>query len=337
MQKMFAENNITKEDFVSLIDQWDNREQQYFNMSPELCGTVAQNNIESIVFQICWALTANNQLHVPGASKFSSIVFDRLARDIQSSRPSFFKMKSFIQRVPLARPVIAVYDNDLNTAEGDYNKFTRGDTAYATPDGVFVFNKQFCQALINWAYIKQIKPKHYFFKSNGGDIPDDYVYLEFLIFHEFLHYTDDDFFYQKIIPEAKSRIINYVGDFRINYKLVKNGMEQLPIGLFSDKINFDRYVHYEEVYAHCENLLKQSWVPEIGMPVTYDNGGKGVIIAIHPNGDIETKDVATDDEMMTIFQRYQMMQQAKLAKYQALRSVMNVESVKEMLSEGEAK
>ena len=114
-------------------------------------------------------------------------------------------------------------------------------------------------------------------------------------------------------------------------------MEQLPIGLFSDKINFDRYVHYEEVYAHCENLLKQSWVPEIGMPVTYDNGGKGVIIAIHPNGDIETKDVATDDEMMTIFQRYQMMQQAKLAKYQALRSVMNVESVKEMLSEGEAK
>lgn len=337
VSNILQENSMTEQDLIALIDGWNQHEQKFLTLSPELCGTVAQNNIETIVFQMCWALTANGLLTIPGASKFSSIVFDRLARDIQSSRPSFFKMKSFIQRVPLARPVIAVYDNDLVTNEGDYNKFTQCPTAYATPDGVFVFNKQFCQALINWAYIKQIKPKHYFFKSRGGDIPDDYAYLEFLIFHEFLHYTDDDFFYQKIIPNAKGKIINYVGDFRINYKLVKNGMEQLPLGLFSDKINFDRYNDYEEVYGICDNLLKQAWLPEVGMPVTDDNGGKGVITAIHPNGDIETEDIATDEEMLEAYEKFQIMQQMKLARFGVLRALMNADKVKDMKNLGEAK
>jgi hypothetical protein len=63
-----------------------------------------------------------------------------------------------------------------------------------------------------------------------------------------MHYSNDDFYYQKIIPKANNTIINWVGDFRTNYLLVKSGYEQLPMGLFNDSINYDRQSEYIEMY-----------------------------------------------------------------------------------------
>jgi hypothetical protein len=48
--------------------------------------------------------------------------------------------------------------------------------------------------------------------------------------------------------KANPKIINWVGDFRTNYLLVKSGFEQLPIGLFSDHVNYDRQKSYKEMY-----------------------------------------------------------------------------------------
>ena len=325
-QKVMTHFGIGQNDMIQLIDEYDTLHQDIFAMTPEMSSTMAQNNIESIVFGIFWNLSKTNQLHVPGASQFSALVFERLNREIQASRPSFFKMRSFIQRVPLARPIIGIYDDSLveqrdNGEVVDHNKYQRAPTAYATPDGVFVFNKQFCQALINWAAIKKIKPKHYFFKCNGGTIPDDYAYLEFLIFHEFLHYVDDDFFYNLTNPKWSAKLTNYVGDFRINYKLVKNGMEQLPIGLYSEHINFDRYNDYEDVYNVCKEATSSAWKPEIGMPVVDEAGETGVIIKILPNGDVETAPVP-EEKMQEIYDQFQENQQNKHKKFEPLTILM---------------
>jgi len=310
-QRVMQHFKVNEADIVQLLDEYDTMHQELFALTPEMSSTMAQNNIESLVFSIVNNLTKHKQITVPGASQFSALMFERLNKEIQASRPSFFKMRSFIQRVPLARPIVGIYDNDLvvhnqtNPMEPpvDHNKYKPAPTAYATPDGVFVFNKQFCQALINWAYIKKIKPKHYFFKSNGGTIPDDYVYLEFLIFHEFLHYVDDDFFYNLTNPNWDHKLTNYVGDFRINYKLVKNGMEQLPIGLYSDNVNFDRYNDYKEVYNICKRGVESAWKPEIGMPVVDEKGNNGIITKIHPNGQIETTPVP-EEKMEEMYKQY---------------------------------
>jgi hypothetical protein len=51
-----------------------------------------------------------------------------------------------------------------------------------------------------------------------------------------------------MIPQANPTIINWVGDFRSNYLLVKSGYDQLPMGLFNDGINYDRQDTYKEMY-----------------------------------------------------------------------------------------
>jgi hypothetical protein len=63
-------------------------------------------------------------------------------------------------------------------------------------------------------------------------------------------------------------------DFRSNYMLVKSGYEQLPIGLFSDDLNFDRELtsSYPKLIKVLDEELKklpkdlQAWV-EIEMEV----------------------------------------------------------------------
>jgi hypothetical protein len=122
------------------------------------------------------------------------------------------------------------------------------ERAAASPKGEFYFEIEFMQDLMTFAHIKGVVPKGKKYVSNGGDTPDEYCWIEFLIIHEFLHYTYADFHYAQEIPKANNRIINWVGDFRSNYMLVKSGYEQLPDGLFSDDINYDRQTTYKQMY-----------------------------------------------------------------------------------------
>jgi len=136
---------------------------------------------------------------------------------------------------------------------------TQCDTAFCTTKAEMVFNREFTEKLAISALVNKIKPKSKKYKSNGGPIPDHYAYLEFVIMHELLHFSAGDHFYTKsmiqkmkkkypkIGPRQAHDVLNYVGDYINNWQLAKSGYEQLPIGLFSEDINYDKIGSYEEI------------------------------------------------------------------------------------------
>ncbi|AVH85014.1 hypothetical protein RsoM2USA_85 [Ralstonia phage RsoM2USA] len=208
--------------------------------APILYATIKDNIVEGEVFKI---LQKADYQHA-GAPKFSVATFYRLIRYITVEHDQFFPMRNFIDGKYLKEPKYVLVPTDKK----DDQKFNSVDTAAATEDGHFIFNTKFMQDLLTYSHLKGVKPKGKKYVSNGGDIPDDYAYIEFLIMHEFMHFTYADFHYGKIIPDANPLIINWVGDFRSNYLMVKSGYEQLPMGLFNDHINYDRQNTYREMY-----------------------------------------------------------------------------------------
>jgi hypothetical protein len=251
----------------------------------------------------------------PVGERFRRYWFNMLLRHIKAEIPKFFPLRGFVdRRVALNIKIVFIPDPDLP----DVSKY-KIDTACATPNAEFVFNETFMQTLLDYAAIKQIKPQGAKYQCNGGDIPDGYAYIEFIILHELLHYTEEDFYYQKIIPDAHPTIINYVGDFRSNYNLVKSGYEQLPIGLFNDHVNFDRQNEYIQMYNLVKEELeklkpeereaiegelddqtdshepgqeegkegpegsgkpKEKWIPKVGEKVKLPDGSPGVVRSV---------------------------------------------------------
>lgn len=204
--------------------------------SPILYDTIALNAIESGVFNLMKGMP------IEGAPKYQGRYFNALVDDIRQKHKPFMQLHNWVDKKYISNPQLLP-----NTAPGLPKQLVDCPTACATPEGVFVFNVQFMQDLLNYAYVKGLKPKSKIFKANGGPIPDEYAYIEFLILHELMHFKHADFHYQKLL-KADPKIINWVGDFRSNYLLVKSGYEQLPIGLYSDQINYDRQGSYKEMY-----------------------------------------------------------------------------------------
>ena len=240
--------------------------------SPILYDTIRKNAIEQEVFDLV-------EKHKIGkdAPRFSVQMFSKLLRFIKAEHDQFFPLRNFIDSKYLYNPVIIMVPSNKK----EYEKYNNVDTAAATPKGEFIFCVPFMQKLIDYAFLKDIKPKGKKYKCNGGEIPDVYAYIEFLIIHEFMHYTYADFHYQKTL-KANPKIINWVGDFRTNYLLVKSGLEQLPIGLFNDQINYDRQKSYKEMYDLVEaefkklNKDEQKQVQDAldGMGDNHDSGGE---------------------------------------------------------------
>jgi len=215
--------------------------------APLLYGTIVKNIVEDTSFN----LMEEHQALVETAPKFDRTIFFKLIRRIKADHEQFFPMRSFLNHKRLYEPTIVI------TPDAKFKYLNSCTTACATPKGVFAFNGHFMQQLIDWAHIKNVQPKGLKYVANGGDIPNEYCYIEFVIIHEFMHYTYDDFHYQKMIPNANATIINWVGDFRTNYLLVKSGYEQLPMGLFNDEINYDRQKTYKEMYDLVEAEFKK--------------------------------------------------------------------------------
>ena len=215
--------------------------------SPILYDTIRKNAIEQEVFDLM------EKHHIgKDAPRFSVQIFSKLLRFIKAEHDQFFPLRNFIDSKYLYNPVIIMVPSNKK----EYQKYNKIDTAAATPKGEFIFSIPFMQKLIDFAFIKDLKPKGKKYQSNGGQIPDIYAYIEFLIIHEFMHYTYADFHYQKTL-KANPKIINWIGDFRTNYLLVKSGLEQLPIGLFNDQINYDRQKSYKEMYDLVEAEFKK--------------------------------------------------------------------------------
>jgi len=250
IRKILQEISTTTGKPVSELAQHIAKEQAEFQdiakKAPVLYSTLEKNVVEDSTFNMF------QKAKVPvNGPKLNTTTFYRLMRSIRADHDEFLPLRSFVDRRTLTTPKI------IFTQEGDTGPYRSVTTAAATPTGDFIFNVPFCQALLDYAHLKGLKPKGHKYISNGGDIPDEYAYIEFLIMHEFMHYSNDDFFYQKIIPNANPKIINWVGDFRTNYLLVKSGYEQLPIGLFNDDINYDRQAHYVDMYKIVEDEFKK--------------------------------------------------------------------------------
>lgn len=194
---------------------------------------------------------------VTAAPKFNVITFNKLVDKIRVESRSFFPLRNMVDFHIIHHPAFTIVGDGINEKlEARYGHIA---TAAATADGTFLFNVKFCQALLDFAHLKGIKAsdtrygKKYI--SQGGQIPDEWEYIEFLIRHEIMHYTYSDFHYQKVIPDANPKLINWVGDFRSNHRLVHQGFNQLPMGLFSSYVNFHKQSSYQEMY----NLVKNEF------------------------------------------------------------------------------
>lgn len=238
---------VTVQDIETEVNNKLNEFRDIEQKAPILYQTIKQNIVEDSL----WTLFSETDIPT-SAPRFSVTTFYRLVRSIRADHDEFFPLRGFIDRRRLMNPQF-IFVGDGSEASKKYEKKVK--TAAATPNGQFIFNTHFMQKLMDYSFLKGVHPKGRKYVSNGGDIPDEYGYIEFLIMHEFMHYSNDDFYYQKIIPKANPQIINWVGDFRTNYLLVKSGYEQLPMGLYNDAINYDRQRSYIEMY----NLVKSEF------------------------------------------------------------------------------
>ena len=222
--------------------------------SPILYETIAHNAVENAVFKMVSSVRHNQMNPHPNLVTFNETTFLQLAKMVQQEHPMFRPLKQPadpVRRVWRVTPIII--PSDLP----EYKKFNGVKTACATARGDFVFNKHFMQNLLDWAVIEGAKGQGKKYQSNGGPIPDAYVYVEFLIMHEYMHFAYGDFNYGKQMPEFSHKVHNWASDFRSNYDLVKNNYRQLPIGLFSDHINSDRQNSYSEMAQIVHDELKK--------------------------------------------------------------------------------
>lgn len=208
--------------------------------SPVLYDTIAQAMADSAAFDL---IEHSKRLQSANHQKFNLKIFYDLIEMVEFEHDQFFPL-----RAPGETNYIFHIDPILvpgNTDPKLEKMYASVGTAAATAGGHFIFNKNFMQKLMDYAQVEGLKPQGKKYQSNGGTIPDCYAYIEFLIMHELLHYTYGDFAHGKRLNQYSHAVHNWASDFRSNYMLVKNGYDQLPIGLFSDSINYDRQGSYD--------------------------------------------------------------------------------------------
>lgn len=236
---------VTPQEVARYIQSEVDKFADMVKVAPVLYHTIKDNLIEGELFKLLQSAPVETK-----AVRFSTVTFFKLVRSIAADHDEFWPLRSYLDKRRLVNPTYQFVDTPTSDKNGV-------PTAAATPGGTFIFNVNFMQDLMDYANLKGVRPKGLKYISNGGDIPDEYAYIEFLILHEFMHYSNDDFYYQKMIPGANPMIINWVGDFRSNYLLVKSGYEQLPMGLFNDMVNYDRQKEYIDMYRIVEDEFKK--------------------------------------------------------------------------------
>ena len=234
-----------------------------------------KNMIESILFDY---ITPSDK--VP---KVTLKELKEMIKWVRVSNPAFFKLRDPItgKKVKVS---IHVTPAPKFIKQPEWMK--QVGTAAATANGELIFNVAFCKQLIQYAHMKGVKPAGGMYESNGGNIPDAYAYIEFLILHEIYHIVHADHFYgsvdlanlmmrdgparwpkllqsagwsgdistkrgrktlRRAARRANGKIQNYIGDYITNYELKKKGYAQLPIGLFASEYNYDYFDSMEDI------------------------------------------------------------------------------------------
>lgn len=225
-----------------------------YSKAPLLYGTILENFVENEAFAL-FAKTKVGIVHT--APKFTPSVFSLLRRKLKAEHSrTMFPLKNKIDRLPLANEEYVL----VPSSRPQDKQYDSIKIAAATPGGTFIFNVPYCQKLLEFAHIKGVLPKGKKYKNNGGTFDPEWCYVEFLLLHEWMHYTQADWHYQKIFKET-GEVSNWVGDFRSNYELVKGGLPQLPVGLYSRDINYDTQATMRDMYdvvrSEMNNLTKQ--------------------------------------------------------------------------------
>lgn len=243
-----AKTGVSEADIEKGLHKYITKIEDMKQYSYLLYDTAARNAAESAAFDM---IEHSAQAH---HEKFDPVMFMKLIQMVQLEHDQFF---------PLRAPGETNYIFNISPILLPSNKKEYAHwnnvvlTAAATAKGEFLFNVPFMQKLMTFAEVEGLKPKGKKYKHNGGPIPDAYAYIEFLIMHELLHYTYGDFAAGKRMPEFSPKIHNYASDYRSNYMLVKSGYDQLPIGLFSDHINYDRQGKYKDMVELVDSELKK--------------------------------------------------------------------------------
>lgn len=283
-----SESGVPEAEIIKMVSGKIQEMQKRSQLAPALYQTMLKNAVESEVFGMIWNGVPDDSNPLmsglarmfgkdaptkpvgkePVNTKFSDRVFMQLVRFIKADHDEFFPLRGFVDRRVLDNEQWVVLPNE------NYAQYGSIKTAAATPTGIFMFDRHFCQKLVDYGELKGIKGNGVKYVSQGGPIPDSYAYIEFLILHELMHFSNDDFYYQHIIPNANGTIINWVGDFRSNYLLVKSGYAQLPMGLYNDMINYDRQSEYIQMYKIVEDEFNKL-NPNQQKQVSQDMDGHG--------------------------------------------------------------
>lgn len=187
-----------------------------------------------------------------GCAQFDPVTFSQLVRRVKAENPSFFPLRNFVDKKPLASPRIII----VPTSDPKDKHFNEITTAAATPHGEFIFNKECMQDDMNFFYAQGMKAKGKKYASNGGPFPDEWAPVEFTIMHEFFHYTHGDFHYARVLG-GDPKIHNWAQDFRSNHDLIKAGHMPYSEGLYSDYVNYDVYGTYKEMYEAVLDEFKK--------------------------------------------------------------------------------
>lgn len=312
-------SGVTEQDILDDIKKKMKKFDDLAVKSPILYATCQRNIVENEVFKLVEEAEKKGY-GIKSPVKFSTVMFNRLITAVTTEHKQFFPMRNFMDHKTLHNPIIIFVPSTIP----EEKKWNVVKTAAATPRGQFIFNKVFMQSLLDFAHYKDIKPKGKKYECNGGEIPNGYAYIEFLIIHEFMHYTGADFKYQQIL-KAKNKIINWIGDFRTNYLLVKSGYEQLPIGLYSDDVNYDRQKTYREMFEtvkaefdklsaankklvtdtvgkiqggkHTPKISKTKAPLKPDQCVTTPSGAIRKIVKVHPDGKVDVRELTPEEKI----------------------------------------
>lgn len=221
--------NKPRADVLKEIEEKHEQFKQNIQGPDRMFAVQRQNSIESIIFDM---------LQPTDADKLDERTFNYMFKAIIAKNKTFLKIEDRITGKRVKFNVILT-PQPAFVKQPDWVKSV--GTAAASPEGDVVFNKAFASKLIAYASAKGVKAKGSMYVSNGGTVPDSYAYIEFLILHEIYHIIHADHFQQTRTKGMTGKMQNYLGDFITNYNLVKAGYAQLPIGLFSNDYNFDKF------------------------------------------------------------------------------------------------
>jgi len=210
-------------------------------------------------------------------SSFDETTFIMLCQEIQQREKGFFPLKSVDKKLH-KKLISQLHPILIPSSFKQYQQYNdQITTAAVSSDGNFFFNVPFMQKLVYFGDVIDVKPTRPIYVSNGGNIPDSYCFIEFLIMHELCHFIFGDISDSSRYKQYEHRLHNIAQDFRINFELTKLGFTPLPLGMFSDELNADRFENYLKLLrAVKEEIDKlppwlQTWFEETNSPDQHDD------------------------------------------------------------------